>query len=153
MTPPDDDAGVWQWGIGIAIALLSGLIGGIWSTRGTLAELEHTDADHEARIGALELHKREMAEFCDKRKAELLAELAKEVCNVVRLAIKDVTIENNSKLASISTNQALQGQLLQQIQDDVAAIFGRMNRRNGDKPPHGVERRRFDGYEETDGER
>jgi len=133
---PDDDLGVWEWMIGIGLSVLSGLIGGVWVSRGTLASLEHTDADHEKRIVSLEQCKKEQADFCDKRKNELLAELKNEVCSVVRLAIKDVTIENNVKLSAISLDQALQGQKLDQIQDDVAAIFGRMNRRGDDHDQH-----------------
>jgi len=154
MSQPDDDMGFWKWGVGVAIPALTWLIAKVWVSSGILATLKHTDQDHATRLDshdkqleALVLYCKEQVDFCDKRKNELLLELTKEVCNVVRLAIKDVTIEHNQKLAAIGTNQALQGQMLQQIQLDVEAIFGRMNQRVTDTshPRGSVGRRLTDG--------
>jgi hypothetical protein len=138
---PDDDLGVWKWAVAVALSVLSGLIGGVWVSRGVLSALENIDADHEKRIHTLEQQKKDQADFCDKRKNELLAELTKEICSIVKISIQEITIENNAKLAAISINQALQGQILGQIQADVEAIFGRMNRRSLDREQSGDSRR------------
>jgi len=127
-----DDFGIFKWMAGIAFSGIAGLIGGVWVTRGVLKDLEHNDADQNKRISSLEASRREQDDFCARQKTALIAELQKEICNIVRLAIKDLIIDHNKELGAISTNVAIQSKLMEQIQDDVAAIFERINRRSDD---------------------
>jgi len=127
--PPDDDLGVWKWMIGIGLSVLSGLIGGVWVSRGILANLEQTDIDHEKRLKLVEQKIKDQELFCTYRKTEILTELSKEICQVVKLSMREAEIQNNKELSTIIIAQAVQGQQLQQIQEDVAAIFGRLDRR------------------------
>lgn len=137
-----DDWSLWRWMAGPALGLLGGLLGGIWSARGLLKDLQHNDADLARRLKLVEQQRKQDEERRERQKAELLEEVKKEICNIVKLAIKDLIIDHNKELASISTDVAIQSTLMEQMMADVAAIFGRLNRRSEDRDELQGDRRR-----------
>jgi hypothetical protein len=136
------DLGLWQWLAATAVALLSWLLGRVWTVRGVLKDLQHNDTDFANRIKSLEDHDRQQADRYDRQKAEMLEEVKKEICNIVKLAIKDLIIDHNQKLATISTDVAIQSKLMEQMMADVTAIFGRLNRRSEDRDEQQGDRRK-----------
>jgi len=135
--PIPDDVSFWKWLAGIAVSGAAGLASGIWFSSKKITTLETSDADHLRRIMLLERRREIQEKFCNERKAELLQELGKEICNVVKQAMLNAEIMHNKELAEIGLDVALQRQVLSQIQGKVDAIFGRMNRRA--KPDSGQE--------------
>jgi hypothetical protein len=132
---PDSDWSFWRWVLGLAGSALAGLLGGVWFSRGVLKDLQHTDEAHNTRLLALENFKLQQEAFCSKQKAELIDLLQREICSIVRAAIKDLTIDQNEKLSKISTSIAVQASMSSDIKADIAEIFHRMNqRRKGDEP-------------------
>ena len=133
MQPTDSDATVWQWIVGAATTLVGVLSGLIW--RGI-----------ERRLAALELAEQNRDDHCATQRAEILEELRREICAIVKGAIKDMVIGHNKDLASLDKNLALQAQAMAAIQRDVEAIIGRLNRRTDvqDIPPLNPLRRRKD---------
>jgi len=136
------DLGLWQGLAATAVALLSWLLGRVWTVRGVLKDLQHNDTDFANRIKSLEDHDQQQADRYDRQKAEMLEEVKKEICNIVKLAIKDLIIDHNQKLATISTDVAIQSKLMEQMMADVTAIFGRLNRRSEDRDEQQGDRRR-----------
>ena len=143
MPPPDGStSSLWEWSIGIASTLAAAIAG--W-----LAARRSGNQDLSARLGVIERWKDERQGSCDRQRNEIMEELRKEIGRVVRAAIQDREIAYNKELAAIDKNLALQTQATQQIQEDVEAIFGRLNRRSDEQPltrltPH---RRRKDDSE------
>ncbi len=125
----------WVVSVGCTTASLS------WFAGRKTMEMERDDAERDRKIKALEEDRVRMSQFCAQQKAALIAELQKDICNIVKLANKDLIIDHNSKLATIGTDVAVQANLMMQIQKDVEAIFDRLNRRNDDQGGHDERRK------------
>jgi hypothetical protein len=144
---PESDWSFWRWVLGLAGSALAGLLGGVWFSRGVLKDLEHADKQqsiaretlevaHNARLITLENFKAQQEAFCARQKAELVDLLQREICSIVRAAIKDLTIEQNEKLSKISTSIAVQASVSSGIKADLADISQRMNQRRKGDPGH-----------------
>ena len=129
----DNDVSLWTWVVGAASSLGVGLISGTWSASRKMAQ-------HEMRLTALERDSAGHATFCAKQKEELLDAIRKEICSIVKLAIKDLTIEHHASISSLDKNVALIAQSNEQMEAHIVEIFNRLNRRDTDHSP-GVDRR------------
>lgn len=129
----DNDVGLWTWAVGAVSSLGVGLISGTWSASRKMAQ-------HEMRLTALEKEATGHSAFCAKQKQDLLEAIQKEICHIVKVAIKDLTIEHHSSIASLDKNVALIAQSNEQMEAHIAEIFNRLNRRDTDNPS-GKERR------------
>lgn len=94
--------------------------------------LEARDVSNEARIGVLEKAREDQTIFCNRQKEELLAALQKEICNIVKLAIKDLLLDQKDRVASLDKNIALIAQSHEQMEKHIEEIFNRLNRRDTD---------------------
>jgi len=129
----DNDVSLWTWVVGAASSLGVGLISGTWSASRKMAQ-------HEMRLTALEKEATGHSAFCARQKEELLDAIRKEICHIVKLAIKDLTLEHHSSIASLDKNVALIAQSNEQMEKHIEEIFNRLNRRDTDHP-FGKERR------------
>ena len=129
----DNDVSVWTWLVGAVSSVGVGLISGTWAASKKMAQ-------HEMRLAAIELSCSGHAAFCAKQKEDLLEAVRKEICNIVKLAIKDLTIEHHSSISSLDKNVALIAQSNEQMEKHIIEIFNRLNRRDTDNPS-GKERR------------
>ena len=160
----DGDFSVWTWLVGAASTVLVGIASGTWAASRKVTMFEATQAKHTADIinlkgveaaqriveatqikqtadiTALKLAAEGHSAFCAKQKEDLLDAIRKEICHIVKLAIKDMTIEHHSSIASLDKNVALIAQSNEQMEGHIAEIFKRLNRRDTDHSP-GVERR------------
>lgn len=129
----DNDVSLWTWVLGAAGSIGVGLLGGTWAASKKMAQ-------HEMRLAAIELSCSGHAAFCAKQKEELLDAIRKEICSIVKLAIKDMTIDHHASIASLDKNVALIAQSNEQMEAHIVEIFNRLNRRDTDNPS-GKERR------------
>ena len=129
----DNDVSVWTWAVGAIGSLGVGLISGTWAASKKMAQ-------HEMRLTALENASAGHAAFYARQKEELLDTIRKEICNIVKLAIKDLTIDHHASIASLDKNVALIAQSNEQMEAHIIEIFNRLNRRDTDNPS-GKERR------------
>ena len=129
----DNDVSVWTWLVGAVSSVGVGLLSGAWAASKKMAQ-------HEMRLAAIELSCSGHAAFCAKQKEELLEAIRKEICSIVKLAIKDMTIDHHASIASLDKNVALIAQSNEQMETHIIEIFNRLNRRDTDNPT-GKERR------------
>lgn len=128
-------------GLGWLVSVVCAAASTSWFAGRKTMEMERNDGERDRKIKELENQRDRMERFCAQRKVELITELQKDICHVVELANKDLIIDQNSKLAIIGIDVAVQANLMKQIQKDVEAIFGRLNRRNDDHEDHGERRK------------
>ena len=126
MQPPEDGGTLWQWLIGIASTLAAAIAG--W-----LAARRSGNQDLSARLGVIERWKDERQGSCDRQRNEIMEDLRQEMGAVVRSAIQDMVIKHLRDLAGLDKSLAVQAEAMRQIQADVEAIFGRLNRRGDDQ--------------------
>ena len=129
----DNDVSLWTWAVGAIGSIGVGLLSGTWSASRKMAQ-------HDMRIAALETATSAYPAFCARQKQDLLDAIQKDICNIVRLAISDLTLKQNSSIASLDKNVALIAQSNEQMEAHIAEIFNRLNRRDTDNPS-GKERR------------
>lgn len=129
----DNDVSLWTWALGAAGSVCVGLFSGTWAASRKMAQ-------HEMRLSALENASAGHAAFCAKQKEDLLDAIRKEICSIVKLAIKDLTIEHHASISSLDKNVALIAQSNEQMEKHIEEIFNRLNRRDTDHSP-GVDRR------------
>lgn len=125
MQPPDDGGNLWQWLVGIASTVAAAIAG--WA-----AAARSNQRDIEARLAVVERCQAKRTEFCDHQRDEIMEDLRKEVGGIVRAAIQDMVITHLRDLANLDKILAVQAEAMKQIQEDVEAIFGRLNRRGAD---------------------
>jgi hypothetical protein len=126
MQPPSDGGNLWQWLVGIASTVAAAIAG--W-----LAARGAGNQDLSARLGVVEVWKKEREGACARQKEEIMEDLRKEVGGIVRAAIQDMVITHLRDLAGLDKTLAVQAEAMKQIQADVEAIFGRLNRRGEDQ--------------------
>ena len=129
----DNDVSLWTWAVGAIGSIGIGLLSGTWAASKKMAQ-------HDMRLLALETAATNHSAFCAKQKEDLLEAVRKEICNIVKLAIKDLTIEHHSSISSLDKNVALIAQSNEQMEKHIEEIFNRLNRRDTDNPS-GKERR------------
>lgn len=129
MQPPDSGGTLGQWLVGIVSTVAAALAGWAAASKGNRRDLE-------ARMEVIERAHKSQAAHCTQQRDEILSSLRREVCDIIRSALKDQVIAHNKELAGLDKHMALQAQTMQQIQEDVEAIFGRLNRR--DDGQHGA---------------
>lgn len=122
MQPPDDGGNLWQWLVGIASTVAAAIAG--WA-----AAARSNQRDIEARLAVVERCQAKRTEFCDHQREDIMDDLRKEVGGIVRSAIQDMVITHLRDLANLDKILAVQAEAMKQIQEDVEAIFGRLNRR------------------------
>ncbi|MDY0013897.1 MAG: hypothetical protein RBS40_13510 [Rhodocyclaceae bacterium] len=127
MQPPDDGGNLWQWLVGIASTVAAAIAG--WA-----AAARSNQRDIEARLAVVERCQAKRTEFCDSQREDIMDDLRKEVGGIVRAAIQDMVITHLRDLANLDKILAVQAETMRQIQEDVEAIFGRLNRRGDDQP-------------------
>lgn len=136
-----DDWGFWRWVGTVLISILSGVASGAWIGGRKARDLERNDQDFKLWIDGQNKRWESQAEVCAKQKAEMLSEMQREICNIVERATSKLIIDHNKELAKIGTSVEVQSMLMGQIQKDVEAIFGRLNRRTDDHDDHGERRK------------
>lgn len=119
---------VWVGIVSGSLGFVAGLVSGVW----WIASKSKDIASHGESIN--EINRR-----CEQQRAEMLTEIEKKVCSVVRMAIKDMLLDCKDRDAKTATDIALLTQSMAQMQLDVEAIFERLNRRRDD---HGQGERR-----------
>ena len=129
----DNDVSLWTWMLGAVSSVGVGLLSGTWAASKKMAQ-------HDMRLLALETAATNHSAFCAKQKEELLDAIRKEICSIVKLAIKDMTIDHHASIASLDKNVALIAQSNEQMEAHIIEIFNRLNRRDTDNPS-GKERR------------
>ena len=129
----EGDTNLWTWAVGVVGSVGVGLFSGTWAASRKMAQ-------HEMRLASLETSAAAHPVFCAKQKEELLDAINKEICSIVKLAIKDVTIDHHASIASLDKNVALIAQSNEQMEAHIIEIFNRLNRRDTDNPS-GKERR------------
>jgi hypothetical protein len=126
MQPPDDGGNLWQWLVGIASTVAAAIAG--WA-----AAARSNQRDIEARLAVVERCQAKRTEFCDHQREDIMDDLRKEVGGIVRAAIQDMVITHLRDLANLDKILAVQAEAMKQIQEDVEAIFGRLNRRGDEQ--------------------
>jgi hypothetical protein len=137
--------------LGLFGSAFIGLLTGSWAASRKITLYETKMAAHDDKLAELEafkleqaaLHAKQKADqtaFCTKQKEELLEVLRKDICSIVKLAIKDMVIEHNGQLSNLDKNVALIAQSNGQMEKNIEEIFRRLNRRDSDHLP-GQERR------------
>ena len=160
----EGDSSFWTWMAGAVATVALSIVTGTWAASRKVTIFEATQAKHDADITslkgieasqriveatqikhtaditALKLAAEGHATFCAKQKEELLEAIRKEICSIVKLAIKDMTIDHHASIASLDKNIALIAQSNEQMEAHIIEIFNRLNRRDTDNPS-GKERR------------
>jgi hypothetical protein len=155
---PDSGFSVWTWVVGIVSSLFVGVSSGTWAASRKVAMFEATQAQHAtdilalkgveatqikhtADIVALKLAAEGHSTFCAKQKQDLIDAIRKEICSIVQLAISDLSLKQQSSIASLDKNVALIAQSNEQMESHIVEIFNRLNRERDTGSPTGKERR------------
>lgn len=128
-----DDWGVWKWVAGAVGALISGVFAGTWAAA-------TKTSDFEARLKVLENARATHDARCEKQKSDLVETIRKEVCSIVKLAIKDSIIDNTKTIGDINGSIRVLATMQEEIQKDISDIFSRLSKRDSDRS-NGQERR------------
>lgn len=119
--------------IGAAGAAIVAIVSGAWFASAKAKE-------HEMRLQSLEDERRRMTAFCASQKAEIFAELRKELCGAFREMLKDTAAASNRDLYEIKINVAVLVESHKGLKEDVGEIFQRINRRDpGNQHHRGIE--------------
>lgn len=124
----------WQWILGLLVTVFTGTVVGAWAASAVAS-------NHDARIKHLEDEATARAFRCDKQRADILEELRREVCAIVKDSISNLKERQGEKLASMDKNLALIAQAQMDGKEKMDEIFARLNRRGDDQPRTTVERR------------
>lgn len=126
-----EDWKAWQWVVGVLGSMLGGAAVGGWVGRGLLESLRNRQEQTEQRMAALE-HQQNVCR----------ATIKDEITAIVRQAVADHAIGQTKQLGSIETQVAVLVALHGETQQDIKAIFERMDRRAMEIPlPPSGERR------------
>lgn len=155
----EGDIGFWKWAVGIASSIVVGIASGTWAASRKVTLFESTQAKHAeaiadlkgveaaqrvveaaqikhtADIVALKLAAEGHTAFCAKQKQDLLDSIRKEICNIVQLAISDLTLKQQANISNLDKNVALITQSNEQMGKHIEEIFNRLNRRDTDRQP------------------
>jgi len=136
----NEEWGFWRWFAATAGSVLLGLLGGTWAASRKVTMLEAKEAMQDDRLDAFDRFRTDQITFCARQKDDLLAALQKEICNIVKIAIKDLLLDQKDRVASLDKNIALIAQSHEQMEKHIEEIFNRLNRRDTDHNP-GQDRR------------
>lgn len=142
MSPPPtaEDLGWWRELLAWVGSGVVAVASGTWIVASHKREiqdrqkaLEEAQGLQAARLTDLEAQRADMGRYCKEQRREILEDLRREICAILTNALKDAKIEAADARASVTTSLALHTMALQNIEADIKAIFGRLDRRHEKK--------------------
>lgn len=108
------DWSLWRWIGSMIVSAVCGLVGGVWWTRGKVAQMEEMDR----RLALVEGR-------CDRQKQEIVEMIRSEVRSEIRIAIAEHSGRIGDRLGEITATLAGMAAHLDEARQDIVALFDR----------------------------
>jgi len=135
MPPTGEEISWWREALGVIGSALIAV--GTWSFIAGRKSREF-----EQRLEAVEQKQEAVGDGCSRQRKEIIEELKGEVLRVVQQAMSSAALQQLEQTGEIRTNIAVIQALIGEMQEDIKAIFDRLERRKTElyPPPFGERR-------------
>jgi len=142
MPPTGEEIGWWREAFGAISATLVAV--GTWSFvagrksrefEQRFESVESKQEDVEQRLVTVEQKQEALGDGCSKQRKEIIEELKVEVLRVVQQAMSAAALQQLEQTGEIRTNIAVIQALIGEMQEDIKAIFDRLERRKTESYP------------------